>query len=326
MVIADENNGYNFQPEILEILNGIQGNIYNDRFDNAEILTDSLFTIDSTGPLLYLFRAVLFQARMMAAESDFLKNQFMQALDSTAQISRTLLKNGEDSLLAYYCLGNAHAFRSLYEGRGGHMWNALRQGLAARGFYSKGYQLDTTFHDIAVGLGSYRYWKSVKTDAINWTPLFKDEKDNGIRLLERAADSSIFSRDAAKTALIWVYINEKMYGQALRLIDQMQRRYPFGLTFLWARGELYFKLGNYSQAIEVYRKIMGRLEDVPGNYYNLVEAAWFLDRCYRRTERKWQNHDTTRRDLAKKIESLPLPETTRKRQEDKLKSILEISR
>jgi len=314
-----------FSDDLRNHLNAISGHIYNDEFDEAEELVNDLQ--DKTGPcaLASLYRAILYQSRMMAAESDFLEDKFLASLDSVRFFADSMLAGDANPVLAYYYLGNQFAFKSLYQGRAGQTWGALKSGLAARKAYSKGYELDPHFHDIALGLGSYRYWKSVKTSFINWTPLFKNEKRGGIELLRLAADSSEISRDAAQTALIWVYINEKRYSEALRIIDNMKRRYPHGLTFLWAEAEVFYKLEDFRTAADIYRSILERLRKSPGNYYNIIESAYYIDDCYRKIDKRGGDesasgvHDSLKSDIS----SYTIPEETRKRQEKKLKKLSE---
>lgn len=307
--------------DVAAAINRINGHLYDDEFEAARRDIDSLAAAGVDRPFVLLYRAMLRQSEMMARESDYQEEPFFAALDSLQGQAEAMLANGGDSVLAYFFLGHSHAFRSLYQGRAGHTWSALKKGLAARKAYSKGYALDSTFYDIALGLGSYRYWKSVKTKAINWTPLFKNEKQNGLRLLRLAADSAEISRDAAGAAIIWVYINEKRYGEAIHLADLMRRRYRHGLTFLWALGKAYFELGDVREAAEMYQELLTRLLRDPGNYYNIIEASYYLSKCYRdmgEPSEGWRHRII---DLQEKLAACPIPDDTRKRQKNRLKEI-----
>jgi tetratricopeptide (TPR) repeat protein len=314
--------GERFSSDIKVCLHRVSADVYNDRFDSAVAVLDSMQNHNGPSPVCRLFRAITYQAQMMAAESDFLKDDFFALLDSLQDDGDSILAGGGDSALAYWLIGNSHAFRSLFLGRGGNILGALRHGLAARSAYTKGYDIDPRFHDIALGLGSYRYWKSVKTAAINWTPLFKNERQAGIDLLRLAADSAEISADAAKSALIWVYINEKRYIEAIRLARQMRREYPDGLTFLWALGEAYRKFGDVRGAAHIYEEILDRLQTKPGNYYNIIEAADYLCQCYRQTADENTEIHARLAELKREIADMPIPKDTRKRQRDKLNDIL----
>jgi hypothetical protein len=307
-----------FPPDLHNALHQFNSYIYNDRFKDAGLLLDSLQRHGGPSPICRLYRAVLYQSQMMAAESNDRESELYAILDSVEIDADSILSTGGDSALGWWIMGNSHAFRSLFLGRRGHLFRALKHGLAARNAYSKGYDADSTFYDIALGLGSYRYWKSVKTKAISWTPIFNDERLSGLIMLRLAADSAELSSEAAKAALIWVYINEKRYPEAIRLARQMRYRYPHGLTFLWALGEAYYKFDDCRGAIDIYETILWRLEDNPGNYYNVVEAAYHLFVCYRRLGDRWPEYADSSDSLRSEIKSMPIPEETRERQVDKL--------
>ncbi len=311
-----------FSLTLKDHLNQITRHIYNDEFQEAGDLIDSLQYLEDAGLMTHLFRAILYQARMMTAESDFLEPDFFSVLDSLEDKSHEILAAGGDSALSYFCLGHAQAFRSLYYGRSGQTWQAIKAGLRARNAYGRAYRNDSTFHDIALGLGSYRYWKTVKTNLINWTPLFKREKSDGIDLLRLAVDSSEISSDAARAALIWIYINEKLYGEAIRMADLMRRKYPRGLTFSWAMAEAAYEIADYRLSGAIYSDILERLRDNPGNYYNIVEAGFYISQCYGNLARKNPAYKDSLDLIKKEIRSLPVPEKTRKRQKNKLKKIL----
>jgi tetratricopeptide (TPR) repeat protein len=295
--------------------------LYNDLFEDAAAVIDSMPPGADDGPMAELCRATLYQAQMMAAESDSLRPWFIASTDRLTEMAKGLLTDGGDSALAYYFLGQAAALQAVSEGRAGHTWTALRRGLAAGKLFTRAYRIDPSFHDVALGLGSYRYWKSVRTRLLNWTPLFKDERQDGLRLLTLAVDSSQISVEAARTALIWAYINEDRYAEAIRLADMMHRRYPQGMTFLWAMGEASFRAGDYSGAAETYARILDHQRTDPGNYYNAVDAAFYLSQCYRRTGNPARGSAELLSALQDEVNGWPIPEGTRRRQAKRLAAI-----
>jgi tetratricopeptide (TPR) repeat protein len=321
LAVAGHAEGGRFSADLASCLNRISGYIYNDQFDRAGLVIDSLKQNGEPDVFCHFFQAGLYQAQMMAAESDDLREDYFGELDSLENETQAMLDQGKDSTLAYCFLGHAHAFRSLYYGRNGSILKALQSGLKARNAYGNGYKIDSTFHDLALGLGLYRYWKSVKTKVINWTPLFKNERQNGIYLLHLAADSSEVSSDAACVSLIWVHINEKQYAEAIRLATAMRERYPNGLTFHWAIGEAYYKMEDFRSAIDIFESILGRLKQNPGNYYNIIEASYYLSDCYRSLEYRSPEIVGKLYHLKEEIRAFPIPEKTQKRQKKKIKAI-----
>lgn len=318
---AESHHETRFPIEIKQRLNGFFSLLLNDRFDSALAAVDSFPARDAVGPMAELCRATLYQAQMAAAESDSLRPTFLTAIERLKAAAEQFLAERGDSALAWYYLGQAAALKAVVDGRAGHRWSALRQGLSAGKLYSRAYRLDSSFHDLAMGLGSYRYWKSVRTKLLNWTPFFKDEREDGLRLLRLAVDSSEISGDVARTSLIFALINERRYDEATALADSMRRKYPDGTTFLWALGEVYFKMGDFPKAAETYDAILGRQVEHPGNYYNAVEAAYFLSECCRRSNgpdgRSCERLESVREEIGR----WPLPAETRRRQARKLAAI-----
>jgi hypothetical protein len=299
-------------------LRQIHSNVYNEHFQKADSIAALLLAEDSTRPLGYLYRAVVIQSEMISRESDAQRDEFFAASDSAQSCAERMLERGDDSAAAYFILGNSHALRALFASRFDGKFKALKEGLAAKSAFSDGYKLDPAFHDLAFGLGSYRYWKSVKTDFINWTPLFKDERADGLRLLRLAADSAEFTAEGAKAALLHVYINEELYGQALQLADDLRRAYPEGITFVWPMAKIFFALHDFAAAARDFEKILDRQRSQPGNYYNYIEAAWHLAVCY-----KELGQIERLEPLREEITGLTIPEDTVRRQGKKLDDILQ---
>lgn len=322
MLAGTVSAGTHFSDPFKKAANRVTGFIYNDQFDAAANTLDSLSTALPGNPVVPLFRAVLYQSEMMAEESDRLEDDFYSLLAKVKIGADSMLAAGGDSALAWYFAGQADALRSLRRGRSGHTWGALKAGLSAGRAYSKGYSADSQFFDIGLGLGSYRYWKSVKGKFLTWAFLLKNEKEEGIELVRLAVDSSEISSDAAVTSLIWIYLNEERYPEAIRLAESMHEKYPLGLTFVWALGETYRGMHDWRTAADYYRRILERLKSAPGNYYNIIEASYYLVICYRQIGDIDSTSDVYTKQVQADLRACPIPDNIRKRQSKKIDFIL----
>ena len=244
----------------------------------AYAIYDTLHREDTTDPAGYLFRAGVLQAEMTDREENLYGARFNVLLDSTRYLAKQRLRNCSrcDSALYSLYLGHQYAYRSLWESRFGSGLAALGSVMKAKAAYEDGLKADSTLYDLYLGLGSYHYWKSVKAGFLRTIGLFGDDRAQGIQEIKRAIDSSLFSGKSARAALIWIWINEKDYDSAVSLATEMSQQYPSGNTFLWPLGEAYFKSGQYAPATETYNKILERLKTEPGNYYNVIEAVYWL--------------------------------------------------
>jgi len=173
----------------------------------------------------------------------------------------------------------------VYYSRAGSWWSALRYGIKAKKAFGRCIKADSAFYDAYVGLGSYRYWRSAKTKAINWLPFVPDERDRGLRELELAAEKSLFSGDFARNSLIWVWIDLRRYEEAESLAVEMQNKYPEGREFLWGIAAARLRQDDFLGAEAVLTELIARVREDPNtNNYNIVECRCQLARVYLETE------------------------------------------
>jgi len=265
-------------PEKLENIDHGMVAMLNGEWERAYEVFENMHRHDQTDPAGYLFRASVKQAEMIDREENLYGASFFALLDSVARFAeqRLISCSKRDSALCYLYIGHQYAYRSIWEARFGSKLAALGDGFKAKGWYRNGIEIDSSLYDLYLGLGTYHYWKSVKSGLLRTVGLFKNERDQGIREIRLAVDSSLFSRDVARSELIWVRLHEREYDRAIELCRTMLARFPDGISFRWPLAEAYYKSEQYDRAVEEYQVIFDRVKANPGNYYNVVEAAYWL--------------------------------------------------
>ncbi len=265
-------------PEKIAIIHSGEDALLNARWEKAYRIYDSLCTIDDTDPAGYLYRAVVLQTEMTDREEVFRKQEFIRLLAKAEHLAENYMEAGcskRDSAICQLYIGHQHAYRAVWETRFGSSISAITYGFKAKGAYQRGLEIDSTFYDLYLGMGSYHYWKSVKSGFLRYTGIFKDDRERGIEEIHLAIDSSLISRDAAISSLIYILMNEKKYDSAIFISNEMYDRYPDGNFFLWPIAESYRETDNHPKAREYYRLLYDRLKEKPGNYYNLIEAVYY---------------------------------------------------
>lgn len=272
--------------EKIELIRLGQQAMLNSDWARAKNIYENLFADLSDNPAGCLFRAALLQAEMIDREEDLHGRRLKTLCDSTKVLSEKKLHDcsPRDSALCYLYIGHQYAYRSFWEARFGSKFSALNFGFRAKGQYRKGLKVDSTLYDLYLGLGSYHYWKSVKSGFLKWLRIFKDERELGIDEIKLAAEKSLFSQEAALSALIGIMINEKKYDSALSMAERMYQRFPDGISFFWPTASAYFESERYQKAFEYYDKILARLKSSPGNYYNIIEALYYLKKCAEKSD------------------------------------------
>jgi tetratricopeptide (TPR) repeat protein len=277
-ITALPSTSFSLSADEIGLINQGQAAMLNGRYDAAYKIVSRLGSEDQSDPIGYIFRAAVLQAEMIESEDDRSGDKFKSLCDSTLILSKEKLKSctSSDSALYYLFIGHQNAYRALWEARFGSKLSSLKFGFTARNRYQKGLEVDSTLYDLYLGMGSFHYWKSVKSGFLRSIGIFKDEREKGIREILLAADSSLFSREAAHSAMIWVMLNEESCDEAIALAEAMFRKYPNGNSLLWPIAEAYYKEKKYAEAAKMYEFILNRLLSAPGNYFNIIEASYLL--------------------------------------------------
>jgi hypothetical protein len=223
----------------------------------------------------------------------------------------------------YLWRGHACAYRSLYEAKFGSSLTALKLGMSSIDEYENGRRKDSALVDLYMGIGSYHYWKSAKAGMLRWFGFFKDEKEKGMDELRQAAESSLLHRELARSALIWIWIDRKEYDSAAALTGEFVRKYPEGRTFLWPVAQARFRQNDYRAAAAAFINLRGRLDESPGNYYNLIECDWHLAQCF-----KWLAAEDDLRAVVAHFRTYEdrIPRETRRRQSAKINYLQRVTK
>jgi len=262
--------------------------LFNDRFSAVDSLYDSYIEAYPDDPAGYLFKAAALIGEMADQEQNLYPELSGQLLDSVEVLVTRSLDTCSNEVRAwmYLMLGHAKAYRSLWESRFGSAFAAIKLGFAARSAYTRGLEADSSLYDLYFGLGCYHYWKSARAGLLRWFRNLKNEKDKGIAELYLAADSSLLSREVSRSALIWIWLEEKEYDSAIVISREFLEYYPDGKSFLWPLATACYKLKNYESALEAYRRLRARIAQAPGNFYNLIECDHNISRCLEKLDRR----------------------------------------
>lgn len=264
------------------MLLAMQEELYNDRYDAAEQQAQALNTAYPHDPLGCLFTAITLVTAAYDAEEPLRGTEFHALLDTAETLAREQVKtsNLQRRAWGFLALGHVESYRAVWEARFGSKITAARKGRAAAEHYERGLRADSTVYDLYFGLGLYHYWKSAKSGVLGWLGLIADDKRKGISELQLAAESSLVSREAARSALIWVRLDREEHDETIALARNMLRRYPESRSLLWPLAEAYYDSERYADAAATYGQLRERLAKNPGNYYNLIECDYRLARCY----------------------------------------------
>jgi tetratricopeptide (TPR) repeat protein len=220
-------------------------------------------------PIYHLLYASILHAQMMDGEDFSREDEFMDHIDKATDALETWLDKNPKDAWGYFFWGSAYGYKAVWLGQRGSSFKSLLAGLKAKSRFSDALDLDPQLYDNYTGIGSYHYWSSVKLRKI--FPLISDNREDGLRELKLAMDSSLISSKGAGIAYGWALLNERKYSDALKVANQLKDISFGGRTTLWLLAAIYWSNGNLKKASDYYGQIVQSLEQVGNqNYYNLI--------------------------------------------------------
>jgi hypothetical protein len=189
-----------------------------------------------------------------------------------------LSKNSKD-IDMLYARGVTRAQFSVYTALVERAWfSALRNAVGARHDHEKVLDLDPTYTDAKLVVGTHNYvmgslpW-GVKV-AVSLVGL-SGSKDKGFQYLYDAANSKGEASVDAKVVLMLFLRRERRYEEALKISRGLIPQYPHNGLFALEEGNLLRTSGRNQEAADVYRRIWqaGREGRYPGMHYEMAALS-----------------------------------------------------
>ena len=143
---------------------------------------DSIFNVVSNrypdNPVGYLYRAAVMQAYNIDFDVPIEHGKF----DSLLLGGRNTAEKISLPWSAY-SLGMADGYDAYERVENGDWFGGVRKGMSSASKFEEIIEKDSSFYDAYVGIGTYYYWRSRKTEFLHWLPFVKDDRALGIRLL-----------------------------------------------------------------------------------------------------------------------------------------------
>jgi tetratricopeptide (TPR) repeat protein len=232
------------------VMSGIDFTLKHE-YDRA----DSVFSIAAhrypQHPVGYLYQAAVEQAYTMDYDVPIEREKFDSLLlrGKSAAEKITFPWRG-------YFLGTADGYDAYERVERGDWFGGVRKGMSSASEYEKIIEQDSSFYDAYVGVGTYYYWRSRKTEFLQWLPFIKDDRALGIKMLLAGADRSEYNRFAAISALISIYLDAENYNQAEEWSKLGLNSYPENRIFLWGLATSLDRQHRSKEAVAAYSNLL----------------------------------------------------------------------
>ena len=229
--------------------------ILNRQYDEALVLFESIDASHPASALGPLGKMLVYQSQMLE-NGDFAFDKEYEAVAKItgARVAASLSAAGDDvwdRMLAggYYGVRGMHAMRKK------SYLKSVDDGWEALSYLKWIKKKEPYLADTDLGLGAYDYWRSVITKSVSWLPFFPDKRKSGIAAIERSFVDAQYTRPVSQLILVYVYIDEKRFGEAIELAEDMAARYPRNTLVRVQLGRAYSRKARYADAIKILHEV-----------------------------------------------------------------------
>ena len=262
------------------ILQGLEY-VHQDEIFKAVDEFNKLIELFPNDPIGYFYVSATLQTMMDDFRNYSFLDEFNKYMDLAIGKGEERKKRG--NLTAYDCLylGGAIGYRGIHKALTGDWFGAFVDGLKGKGYLEKALKLNPEFYDVYYGLGSYHFWKSLKSRIFWWLPFVKDNRQMGIDMIKLAIEKGKYSTEDAKYALVRIYVENKEYQNAFAMIEKLMKSQPNKPFLLWFLGRAQLETKMYTEAINTYQTLLKTL--IASAYYHPegeVECRYWLALAY----------------------------------------------
>jgi hypothetical protein len=231
-----------------------------------------------TLPLGKIFLAANQITKEFELNLPFSDKQIVRWLEAADEQADKLLQERENDVWNNYYKGLARGYLAYYYGIQESWVKAFSTALSAKKYIDRCVELEPGFSDAYVALGAYKFWKSEKTEFFSW--IIKDERAEGIRLLQSSIIKRSYQSFLAVHNLFWIYIHRKEFQNAYNVILPAIRKYPESRFFKWDFARVLDELDR-NKALTIYNDLLGSYRnDKPANRCNEITLLYLIGKNY----------------------------------------------
>jgi tetratricopeptide (TPR) repeat protein len=254
--------------------------IVNQDYKGAEEIINLLNKEFPNLPLGKIYLAANRIAEAYDYAEDFDEEFILKRLEEAKEQSEKLIDSDNENIWYQYFLALTEGYTAYFHAINESWFSALSTGVDAISEFDKILASDKKFYEAYIAIGTFEYWKSRKMEFIDWLPFSIDSRTIGIERLKVAIDSSSYNSYLAINSLIWIYIDQNRFDDAIKISEKALKEFPDSRTFKWGLARAYEEI-DPSKAIALYIEILNSypvLEN--GNYKNVITLKHIIAQQY----------------------------------------------
>jgi hypothetical protein len=262
--------------QVLELL-------HEGRFDQAELRLNKhpVQTSHDKIEKAYLRAFVSYWRLLYDPANLALRDRFDARLEVSIQTGENYLRESRDDPLALLYLGASHLLRAQLRAAEKSVFSAAYEAKKARKLLLKSMKIGTSPAESAFGLGTYEYFAARLPAVVRGLRyllfLPGGTRDEGLRLLEKAAAQSDLFRFESRVVLISIYSgdDEQMYDAALEHAAGLLKVEQRAVTALYASARLFLDLGRPVAALDLLAEALDRATSLSDTSASVLAAIRF---------------------------------------------------
>lgn len=254
--------------------------IINQNYDEAEKYFKLLETTRRDIPLGKIYLAATEIARSYDYELPYNESLISDYLDQSKKIAERLCKEDNKNVWNHYFLALSKGYSAYYSALEGKWLSAFSDGLSSVSSFEDCLNLDSLFYESYIAIGSYKFWKSKKTEFLNWLPFVDDEKDLGINYLKKSIKHSGYNTHLAIHSLLWIYIEQSEFEKAIKICESALQKNPDSRIFKWGLARAYENV-DANKSIQLYFQVLNSYpKSLISNKINEVTLKHIIAQLY----------------------------------------------
>lgn len=209
----------------------------------------------------------------------------IQNFNSYSKQFMELSKTRTDEIFTEYLIAESYFLKALIYFEEGKTLDALLAVKNSNDFFNNVIKKDSLYFDAYFGKGMLMFTLGQLPDALNWGLSImglKGDSNKGLELIKKASGNGIFNKIEAKfNSAIITRENKLDYKESLKILYELNKKYPENELFRINIAENYFELGEYKKTIQFlsseeissskYKKLISSVSLIKGEAYYFLE-------------------------------------------------------